>query len=201
MCELLPRSAFLHIPKAGGTWVREVLRESGLSRGVLYSSTPEESSEGISPSWHCVPESREEYQQSQFKFAFVRHPLTWYQSYWSFRVGKDNWNEYNPLDKFCAANTFEDFIDNVLRVFTKGYLGGLYWFYIKNADFVGNIEDGWPALLDILMRTGDYWLVDYIKKLPPQNTSDKTNAVYRNDQIERVIQLEQGIIEEFYPHG
>ena len=91
MTVLLPNSAFLHIPRTGGTWVREVLAGANLIKDEIVSQTPEESTEGSVRSWHNVPSSNADFLAREHVFCFVRHPLTWYQSYWAYKMYNRSW--------------------------------------------------------------------------------------------------------------
>jgi hypothetical protein len=103
--ELINGAQFLHIPKTGGNWVEQVLRDNGLlarkqgHRHATYdqvilnvaggNSGVENLREalrlgrkrlrglmGLTPSGEKPPR--------KFRFCFVRHPLSWYESYWRF---------------------------------------------------------------------------------------------------------------------
>lgn len=47
-----------------------------------------------------------------FTIGLVRNPLSWLQSYWSYRM-TDGWLR-SALDKQCQSSNFHDFIENVL---------------------------------------------------------------------------------------
>ena len=67
---VLPRSAFAHTPKTGGTWLRNAIKEACIpswEEGETHSRIWEVSLPG-----------------PRFLFASVRHPLRWYQSMWAF---------------------------------------------------------------------------------------------------------------------
>ena len=52
----------------------------------------------------------------RFKFAFVRHPVVAYQSYWRYKMG-EGWNPPNQMDKKCGSDDFETFVLNALKYF------------------------------------------------------------------------------------
>jgi len=83
---LLPSNAlFLHIPKTGGSWVEQALREIGVQieqpatiHGVTYR--------------HSLLSMFQE--QYPYVFTFVRHPLSWYESWWKYQSGA--WTVWEP---------------------------------------------------------------------------------------------------------
>lgn len=122
------RSIFVHIPKCGGTWVNRVIREFELKHTT------------ISPAMNCGAKHaplwvvRGDYKNA---FTMIRHPLSWYQSWYKFQV-QHRWKKWEPGNwhpqrelECCEADTFADFIGAVVcRV--PGYLSRLYETYIPS---------------------------------------------------------------------
>ena len=90
----MPNSCWLHIPKTGGIWVEELLLSC-----VEGAEMARHRHIGIG----CCPEGR-------FIFAFVRHPYTWYQSYWSYKQ-KVGWDPFNRFDQEAQDGSFAGFMD------------------------------------------------------------------------------------------
>jgi hypothetical protein len=201
---LLPNSVFLHVPKAGGTWVRAALHNTGLVRDELVSKFPDESTEGKMRSWHCVPRDIDAF-EDKMVFCFVRHPLTWYQSHWAFRQRKNNWNSGNKLDALCESSNFNDFINNVVENFPNGYLHWLYTFYTQHASFVGKMENLEQDLINALFLAGEDFKADDIINTPKKNVMPDEyirRTRYSPDNFLKMINLEQQAIEEYgYSYG
>ncbi len=154
MALVLPQALFVHVPKTGGTWVRRVLEEAGLARGELGRA-------------HATPdELRHEphFRHADVVFAFVRHPLEWYRSYWAYRR-KHGWHRPSPqelqapirtvrLDAHCRAEQFPAFVRNCLRRYPHGWVTQLYAHYTRGCTHVGRFERLRDELLRILQAAG-----------------------------------------------
>jgi len=72
---IFPTAVFLHVPKTGGKWVKAAVANAGLeftewnAHGDIHNDLS-----------YCPHRDR-------FVFAFVREPLSLYQSYWRFKAG------------------------------------------------------------------------------------------------------------------
>jgi hypothetical protein len=100
---ILKNGVFIHIAKTGGSWVAELLRQQGLVAAATARSHVN-FKETISevPAAAGLP-----------SFAFVRHPVTWWKSYWAYRM-KTGWDPNHPVDKVSQSEVFEDFIRKML---------------------------------------------------------------------------------------
>lgn len=203
MTVLLPNSAFLHIPKTGGTWVRNALQSSGLHIHEVRAKTELESTESKIRSWHNVPLHNDMYLAKENIFCFIRNPFIWYQSYWSHKTGNDSWREHNVIDA-CKDDRFIVFIDNVLESFPDGYVTWLYDFYASHATFVGRTERLQQDLITALTLAGEDFLADDIINTPRAKVSSKAikrKAIYRRDQIEKIATVEKQVIEKYGYHN
>lgn len=83
MTMLLQRSVFVHIPRTGGTWLRNLCRHLRIatleSRDDFYN--------------HCRVADLPPAIRSLPSFSIVRHPLTWIRSRWQFSLKINAWNE------------------------------------------------------------------------------------------------------------
>lgn len=203
MTVLLPKSAFLHIPKTGGTWVRNALKDAGLHKQTLLSQTPKESTENTPRSWHNVPLYSDDFLARKHVFCFVRHPLTWYQSYWAHKMHDDSWTNskkhVNKLDE-CRANEFSVFMDNVIEEFPDGYVSWLFDFYTSHATFVGRIEQLRRDLVRALDETGETFSLDMMRDTPRAQVSSrayKRKATYRKYQVAKIFTLDHAVIKKY----
>lgn len=70
----LDNSVFIHIPRTGGMWLREVLRKLGLDRQIFH---------GDLDSHLAYSQLPEEWYGKLTPFSFIRHPLKWVKSRWT----------------------------------------------------------------------------------------------------------------------
>ena len=179
----MPRSIFYHIPKTGGTWVRRAIEAAGIPAAEV----------GDSP--HCAFTSTNG--SGLFKFAFVRHPLTWYQSFWCYRM-RLGWRMEDTLDP-CMSRNFETFVDNVIQRIPNH----LVWRYEKYVgpdpgvlDFVGKQENLQQDLIRALRMAGEKFDEDKILAVPRLNASS-THPEYADNLREKVLNSEAEVISRF----
>lgn len=84
MAMRLPNSAFIHIPKTGGTWCRHTIKALGLNKGEIGRL-------------HSPIYKIKHQLDGLFVFGTVRNPATWLQSRYSY--DKRNWRKQRPWDR------------------------------------------------------------------------------------------------------
>ncbi|MEU2246311.1 hypothetical protein [Streptomyces sp. NPDC019224] len=120
-------------PKTGSTWIRRKIRELGLAFEDLGDPAMRE---------HDLLAS---FDRSRYGFvgAFVRDPLEWYRSYWSYRMEK-GWRPQYPLDEHCQSDDFQTFVRRAATLL-PGALGNIYTSYVgapdDEIDFIGKQEN------------------------------------------------------------
>jgi len=189
---------FLHIPKTGGVWLSQILRKisAPIEVGHQHSHFPQ-LCQIYEPDWFI----------SKFIFTMVRHPITWYQSRWAFRV-KYGWHSSHPLDYNCASNDFNQFVINALEYKPDG------WYTYEIDQFmcgvpggirhVIKLEDGLNGVIEAINQIGLQYDINVIKSIPRVNDSDmggrtsKYWAKYRPDVYKRVINVERRVIDRYY---
>ena len=180
---------FLHIPKTGGTWVTRALKHLGLvrcefghqhadmTRVLRYSAFPNgKSSDGV-PN----PSPPPDISSATFRFCFVRHPLAWYESWWSYMCEKGwpHWgiphdpNHWHPVMALNGLGTadFNEFISRVIAV-RPGFVTELYSRYTDlGISFVGKQENLTEDLHHALALSGTSLARDLLARFPRQNES------------------------------
>jgi hypothetical protein len=205
MAVILENSVILHIPKTAGKYVRAVLDINEIPYHQTSRNTP---CQGMGKelsgyrSSHCIPRADDEYKSRENRLVFVRHPLTWYLSYWAFRMRFKNtdqrwmyWRLDSRFDQMCGDDDFNRFIDKVITEWPHGFLTALYAHYTNEVSMVGLMErvDGW--LLDFLyMHEGVEKL-----KLPGAkvNISDHRGAKYTRGQAEAIMDVESVVVSKY----
>jgi hypothetical protein len=186
---ILPQSCFLHVPKTGGSWVKKAIIASGIScTELILDGNPH-------PGLMDCPDP------NKFKFAFVRHPVNLYRSYWQFKM-TNGWDPANRLDVECRSTSFHQFVRNVLDQFPGIYGENLVKFVGPPEDeieFVGKYENLVEDLILALKYAGERFDEKAIRTLSPCNVSDKIRfpAEYTDLLEYEVRQAEIMVIRRF----
>ncbi|KOV63448.1 hypothetical protein [Streptomyces sp. MMG1121] len=137
-------------PKTGSTWIRRKIRELGLAFEDVGDPAMRE---------HDL---LADFDRSRYSCvgAFVRDPLEWYRSYWSYRMEK-GWRPQYPLDEHCQSEDFETFVRRAVTVL-PGALGNIYTSYVgapgEEVDFIGrqeNLAEDFARFLELAGETFD----------------------------------------------
>lgn len=199
MALMSDKSLFLHNAKTGGMWVRHIYKVNHIPH------------EEIGQEHSHFPalfnfRSKEEFQK-RFIYTFIRHPLSWYQSRWAFRL-KYGWKADHPLDYNCASNNFLRFVENCLEYKPTGWVTYEYKNYIDNVpwgiNYVGKIENIVEDSITIMKMAGERVSIPVIRSMLRTNDSDLDGkpseywAKYTPKLVERVLQAESEIIERYY---
>ncbi len=186
----MPNSVFLHIPKTGGSFVARALLLHVEGSREFY----------LDGNWHI--DLKDCPDREKFIFAFVRHPLEWWKSYWRFKMGVD-WSLNNPnLDPFVKSDNFEEFMENVLK-YKPGFCTSVFERRIgdkaNEIDFIGKYENIVEDLIKALKNAGEVFDENGIRDMEKINESDKNkfNTDLNVDLEKRIIMSEFSAIERF----
>jgi len=188
----LPHAVYVHLPKTGGWFVRNVLEKQGLNRGeVGREHDPANLIYGKNG-------------KRPFTFIFIRHPVEWYRSYWAYRAMNDwrisphqpitGWQLFGSvLDNDCRSNDFQTWVDNVFAQVPQGILSIVYGVYTDGVDFIGRVENMREDLCVALELAGESFDRGLIHSFPKQNASHREwleRAVYGEGQEKRLLEIE-----------
>lgn len=220
---------FLHVPKTGGSFITSVLNDLGLVRRTLghihadRSRVPSRAgqyspvellAENVKSRLPVVVKQRgksihRSIGQSQtaqgparrpFTFCFVRDPLCWYESFWSYmtrRAGPDwsrepdllGWHPCAPL-AHLGHGDFAGFMEAVVRD-EPGFVTQLYGRYVMDGiDFVGRQESLTDDLVSLLERLDVPHNGDAIRSRDAVNTSRTDRIEWPSDLRAEVERLE-----------
>lgn len=186
---ILKNSCFIHVPKTGGNWVRHALEAAQVDFEDY----------AINNNAHLG--YRECPHPGRFKFAFVRHPLGLYRSFWQYKMTY-GWDEASALDRTCRADYFHEFIVNITTRYPGAYgamLDDLIGPEQAPIDFVGRYETLQEDLVRALTLAGESFDEERLRAVPAVNVSDKVRfpASYTPELIGRVAASEQGVFRRF----
>jgi len=205
MAVILENSVILHIPKTAGKYVRTVLDLNE----VPYTQTSRNTGcQGMGrelngyASSHCIPRGDDEYKSRKRRLVFVRHPLTWYISYWAFRMRFKNtdrhwmyWRLDSEFDQRCGHDDFNRFIDKVIAEWPNGFLTALYAHYTEEASYIGRMENVDRDLLQFLNSAEG---VESIKSPGLKiNISDHMGAKYTAMQATAIMDAEAEVVSKY----
>src|SRR5262245_18786572 len=141
MAILLRKSLFVHMAKTGGTWMTGLFKHAG----VVEAQTGRHH-----VSW---PDAVLELGDKRQGFAFVRHPASWWRSYWSYKRHK-GWDAAHPIDTTCKSNDFRELMRRVLA-HHPGYLSRRLQEMTSGVTWIGRFEALRDSLIRILRLAGE----------------------------------------------
>jgi len=192
---VLPHSIFYHIPKTGGTWVRAAIRAAGIPANEVCGSVPQNDRPG-SAYFHATPSDIRP--QGRFSFAFVRHPLAYYQSYWAYKMRRGP-EDFNAFDAHHMHNDFCTFAWSVVRDY-PGWLSDTYARYAgqdgKGVRFVGKLEQLADDLVAALRLARERFDETMLRSVPPVNEASalpgfRERCRYTRELAEAVCESEK----------
>lgn len=146
---------YLHIPKTGGNWLTKILYRLELVRGAVshkhadlsflesFRSTraPNKYIKELWLRWRYIA-------KPITPLCVVRHPLTWYQSWYRYQTGRSwpswphgpdrsNWHICQELNHLCVnpPRTYQEYLERILR-YSPGFCTRLYGRYTGGTNAV-----------------------------------------------------------------
>ncbi len=183
---------FLHLPKTGGSWATEAMFAAG-----VVAHRP-----ARVPFHGGLPDSRDF--SDRFTFAFVRHPLEFWLSYWGYRM-RTGWDSNSTIDAGAASADFPTFVEGILDC-APGFASALYEQYVgrpgEEIDFIGRYERLADDLCLALSFAGQEFSERRLRAYPPVNHTDfgRYPVLYTPRAAERLAEAERISIDRFYAH-
>jgi hypothetical protein len=185
---------FLHAPKTGGTWVTVALEAVGISYERIWTRL------GAGNRGHPTLLESATF-TDRFTFAFVRHPLDLYRSFWAdnMRVG---WPPNRPFYDL-RSDHFPTYVDRILRQHPGFFSEHLEEFTgppEAQIAFVGRYESLVDDLVRALSLAGEEFDEARLRAIPPANRNDyaRHHATYDRALADRVVESEQQAIQRWY---
>jgi len=186
MALLLQHCRFLHTPKTGGTWVRAALKNSG----IILAET-----ETAHVEFDQCPG------RGLFTIAFVRHPWTWWKSYWLYKRSH-GWGFENRFDLRCMDNQFERFMLKVLEK-TPGHCTNVFQRFVgqhdRQVDFVGAYENLVGDMVTALVLAGEPFDEQRLRHTKVRNAGDYAafSTACSREICQRVLEAEHEAMARF----
>ncbi|QFU91062.1 tetratricopeptide repeat protein [Amycolatopsis sp. YIM 10] len=136
----------LLVPKTGSTWIRAQVERLGIEAEQVGDPAMRD---------HDFLDA---YDRNSYDLigAFVRDPIDWYRSYWSYRM-EGGWRPQYPLDEHCRSDDFTTFVRKAVTIL-PGALGNIYDSYVgppgAEIGFVGRQENLAADFSRFLRRIG-----------------------------------------------
>ena len=207
---ITPKIILYHIPKCGGIYAKEALRRGLYHPETDYGGRPKIS--GVKNDFglyreHATPDgTHEQEKRGRLSICFVRHPITWYSSFWSFRIKTKSYSAIFPLDDL-VDDDYETFVGNVLREFPNGFVTQLFQCYVgadlSKVNFIGKQENLTDDLVEALVLSGQEFSEKRLRQTKWHNMSGSSKAykeltVLNEDTKNKVLKAEEWVINTFY---
>lgn len=211
-------TAFYEIPKTGSTFIREALTRVNISYELMspysyFQSDPPPIYEIGSKDYTNVGYYRHSpwwaYPYIKDKYCIVRHPISWYESFWKFFMS------LKPEARFMGffsdfllpdneiENSFSDFINRIINhhpsMYTRmieSFIGPNQYNIMTEILKTENLNNDLIQVLKNLGYDKNYNL-NLIHDIDKQNVSDDYDLIWGNGQKKQILYLEQEVLRRF----
>jgi hypothetical protein len=210
---------FLHIPKTGGSFVNRVIKDTGLFVRSIGVEDHADVARVLAPVTTCKRDILRYYfkwcigaypGKNPFMFTFVRHPLSWYESWFkhcypNFHYQGDE-REWHPVRCLNGLGNpdFNNFVRGIAQKF-PGFVTEMFSQYTRPpVAFIGKQENLTEDLITVLKQLDPEVDEDFIRKYSLVNVSAEqhrkpTDVVWDPDLRKQIYQLEYaGIVRYGY---
>ncbi len=185
---------FLHVQKTGGSWIKQTLQQNELMVRKLGARHADYDLNLLRSTWSLRERlantslllATQRDPAEVFRFCFVRHPLSWYESWWKYmqslewrdwgvRNSARHWHPNSGLNRL-GSKDFNQFVRNVVAE-RPGYVSELFFSYTKpGISFIGKTENLRADLAQVLRILDLPFDIDGVDGSPPVNVSEETST-------------------------
>lgn len=218
MALLLPHSIFIHVPKTGGSWVRKAIAHAGIPHTELLCRRSTRLGSLLFPaangkrSWNhnCTHDGLRDIDPGdRFTFGFVRHPLSFYQSYWRHKI-RIGWDTENRFDRLNQAPDFSTFVENTLafrwlngmEFSIEGIYSGCLEHSGRTVDFIGKQESLVEDLIRALRLAGEAFDEQKLYSTTVENSTEddeelRRRSIFPPNLEARVLERERETLRKY----
>jgi len=183
-------------------WVRKAIRSAGILTDEIIPTAM------IGEDWHAMMGHASPLQlhiSDRFRFAFVRHPLSFYQSYWCFKM-RTGWTSELTFDVQHRSEDFATFVRSVLKANPRGWLTLMYTRslgeHFDAVEYIGRTERLADDLVCALTLAGETFDEDALRSTSAENVASKhpewaERCQYSDALRAEVCGVEHRIMEHF----
>lgn len=178
------RLIFIHVPKCGGSYVREVMRALGVP--LAYTGF------GLHTPWKRLSGLG----LAGYSFGFIRHPADWLASFWAFRRSSASVRARTAT----MLPDHEDWATFVSQTIANnpGYVSALMDEYTDGLGYVGQIKTIKAGIVAALNHEGIAYDNAVLNGVPPINVTPGRPAI-TGPQITAIEQAEAALMNKHAP--
>lgn len=203
---------FLHIPRTGGTWVRQAMHELGIPFNRAWDRGTRND---VCRKHGLLHHYDRKYTDDRLIWVYVRHPVDYYSAVWRYlrKLGpvkmtklqtEWRWHPHMYAARLYTPN-YNRWVEQMLEAHA-GWVSHLYDLYcgqvnIERVHWIGRTEtlvDDFLHLMEQLGMRIDGDISDRVRKIGKVNASPIRSVEWRSDLREQVERSERRAIRRFY---